>query len=255
MSKTKKPQKVRADLLLIEKGLVPSRERAKAMIMAGRVLADGRPVNKAGEMLPKTVHIEVKEQIPYVGWGGVKLKAALDHFCIDVAGKIAADFGASTGGFTHCLILNGAEMVYAVDVGYGQLDPKLREHPQVVVMEKTNVRHLSRDDFERGIELITADLSFISLTKVITVIWDVLVLGGEAILLIKPQFEVGREHVGKGGIVKDPAMQEKAVTTVALAAERIGFTVMGSIEAPRQRDSKNREFLLYLRKPRGQGGQ
>ena len=217
--------------------------------MAGLVRAEGKIVEKAGELLPPDVSLEVEEQIPYVGWGGVKLEAAIEGFNISVQGKTAADFGASTGGFTHCLLLKGAKLVYAVDVGYGQLDPKLRAHPQVVVKERTNVRHLSRDSFEHEIDLVTTDLSFISLTKVLPVIWDVVKPGGKTVLLVKPQFEVGRRHVGKGGIVRDPAMQKRAVETVSEAAETLGFEVVGVMEAPRQREAKNREFLLYLRRP------
>ena len=245
MSRTDSRKK-RADLLLIEQGLAPSREKAKALIMAGRVRAHGIPVEKAGQMLPADASLEVEEQIPYVGWGGVKLEAAIKHFGIEVRGRIAADFGASTGGFTHCLLLHGAQKVYAVDVGYGQLDPVLRKHPQVVVMEKTNVRYLKKGDFGDEISLITADLSFISLTKVLPVIREVLSPGGEAVLLVKPQFEVGKRHVGKGGIVKDPELQRAAVETVTSAAAELGFIPKGTMEAPRQRESKNREFLLWL---------
>ena len=247
--KAEKPKRLRADLLMVERGLAPSREKAKALIMAGLVKADGLPVEKAGQQLPEDVCIEVTQRIPYVGWGGVKLSAAIEGFNLDVKGKVAADFGASTGGFTHCLLLNGARLVYAVDVGYGQLDPSLRRDPRVVVMEKTNVRHLTGREFGEEISLLTADLSFISLTKVLPVIREVLSPGGQAVLLVKPQFEVGKGQVGKGGIVKDPAMQDEAVERVASCAQNLGFKVAGRMEAPRQREGKNREFLLLLEKP------
>lgn len=248
-SKLQPISKERLDKLLVDKGLVQSRERARALILAGEVLVNGRVVDKAGEMVDASAGISLKgKDIPYVSRGGLKLEKALDEFKIDVAGKVAMDVGASTGGFTDCLLQRGAIKVYAIDVGYGQLDLKLRNDPRVVNIERQNIRYLEREIIPEPIDMATIDASFISLTKVIPKVLEFLKDNGELIALIKPQFEVGKGEVGKGGVVRDEAKQMAVVEKIKGFCEEMGLAVIGVIESPILGPKGNREFLIYLRK-------
>ncbi len=247
--------KRRLDVLLVEKGLAESREKARALIMAGEVWVEGQRADKAGKSFPSHVEIEVRGQAcPYVSRGGLKLEGALDAFGIGVEGKVVADFGASTGGFTHCLLTRGARKVYAIDVGYGQLHWKLRQDPRVVVMEKVNVRYLDPGSLGEEVDLVVADLSFISLTLVLPVVRGVLKPGGEALLLVKPQFEVGKDKVGKGGVVKDDSLRQEALEKVKARARELGFRVLGEMDSPVPGAKKgNVELFLYLGLPQEVG--
>lgn len=238
--------KKRADLLLVERGLAPSREKAKALIMAGEVYLKDRRIEKPGELVSEEKEIFVKEHIPYVSRGGFKLAHALDHFRVDVKGKVALDAGASTGGFTDVLLQRGAELVYAVDVGAGQLDWKLKNDPRVVVMDRTNVRYINNLEFEILPQIATLDLSFISLTLVIDAVASVLTDKKEMILLIKPQFEVGKEKVGRGGIVRNENFRLEAVEKVLSFAKSRGFIVEGWVESPVKGQKGNVEYLAYI---------
>ena len=241
--------KERLDKLLVDKGLVQSRERARALIMAGEVLVDGRVVHKAGEMVADPAAITLKgKDIPYVSRGGLKLEKGLDEFNIDVTGKVAMDVGASTGVFTDCLLQRCAKKVYAIDVGYGQLDLKLRNDPRVVNIERQNIRYLEREAIPEQVDLVTIDASFISLLKVIPNVLNFIGKSGEMVALIKPQFEVGKGEVGKGGVVRDEAKQMAVVEKIKGFCEEIGLTVMGVIESPILGPKGNREFLIYARK-------
>ena len=238
--------KTRLDQLLVARGLAQSRAQAQALILAGRVLVDGLAAPKAGALLPAEVLITLKETAPFVSRGGEKLAGALDHFRVHPAGKVALDAGASTGGFTHCLLSRGARRVYAVDVGYGQLDAKLRQDPRVVVLERVNIRHLPRAAIPEPVDLATLDLSFISLTLVLPKILDFLRPGGEILALVKPQFEVGKGQVGKGGVVRDPGLQQEAVRRVAAAAGDLGLKVYPAFPAPLKGPKGNHEYFLYV---------
>jgi 23S rRNA (cytidine1920-2'-O)/16S rRNA (cytidine1409-2'-O)-methyltransferase len=237
----------RADKVLVERGLAPSRERAQALIMAGVVLVDERPVAKSSETIRPEQLLRLKEDpIPYVSRGGLKLEHALKHWQIDVSALVCADLGASTGGFTDCLLQRGASKVYAIDVGYNQLAWKLRQDPRVVVMEKTNARNL--ESLPEPISLIVGDLSFISLHLILPAVWRLLPLKGTAVLLLKPQFEVGREHILKGGLA-DPAFREEAIKDILDKAAHQGFTVLGSTDSPIPgAKAGNLESLVYLAK-------
>ena len=242
-------KKERLDKLLVDKGLVQSRERARALILAGEVLVDGRVVHKAGEMVAGSSALTLKgKDIPYVSRGGLKLEKALNEFNIDVIGKVAMDVGASTGGFTDCLLQSGVRKVYAVDVGYGQLDIKLRNDSRVVIIEKQNVRYLEKAVIQEPLDIATIDASFISLTKIIPKVLEFLKDTGELVALIKPQFEVGKGEVGKGGVVRDEAKQMAVVDNMRLFCEEIGLTVIGVVESPILGPKGNREFLIYLKK-------
>ncbi len=241
--------KERLDKLLVDRGLVQSRERARALIMAGKVMVKGKKVEKAGEMVSVDADIVlVGEDIPFVSRGGLKLEKALDEFNIDVAGKVAIDVGASTGGFTDCLLQRGAIRVYAVDVGYGQLDLKLRNDTRVVNIERQNIRYLEKQMIPEMADIATIDAAFISLTKVIPKVWEFLKDNGELVALIKPQFEVGKGEVGKGGVIRDEAKQTAVVEKIKGFCEEIGLTVIGVIESPILGPKGNREFLIYARK-------
>ncbi len=244
--------KKRLDVLLVERGLAESREKARALIMAGEVWVEGQRVDKAGKVFPPDVEIEVRGQAcPYVSRGGLKLEGALDSFGVDVEGKVVADLGASTGGFTHCLLTRGARKVYAIDVGYGQLHWRLRQDPRVVVMERVNVRYLEPGALAEKVDLVVADLSFISLTLVLPGVKGILKEGGEALLLVKPQFEVGREKVGKGGVVRDEALRREALEKVKSRAQELGFRVLGEVDSPVPGAKKgNVELFLYLGLPK-----
>lgn len=243
------PGKERLDKLLVEKGLVKSRERAKALIMEGRVIVDGNGALKAGTLVASDSDIALKgADIPFVSRGGLKLEAALDHFSLDTAGMVGMDVGCSTGGFTDCLLSRGARMVYAVDVGYGQFDWTLRQDSRVVLIEKTNVRYLDRSAVRDRIDLAVIDVSFISLLKVLPKVFEFVADDGSVLALVKPQFEVGRGMVGKGGVVRDEAARLSAVEKVLLGAVEMGFYAVGSFESPVVGHKGNREYFIYLRK-------
>lgn len=235
----------RLDVLLVERGLAESRDKAKAMIMAGLVSVDHRRPPKPGTLYPNDVAINVKETSQYVGRGGIKLAAALDAFRIDPAGAVALDVGASTGGFTDCLLQRGAAKVYAVDVGYGQLAYRLRADPRVMVMERVNARH--GISIPEKVDIATADVSFISLRMVLGPITEVLKRPGKLVLLFKPQFEVGKGQVGKGGVVRDPLLHARTLGDFLTWAIKEKFRVLGLIPSPVSGDAGNREFLIYLK--------
>jgi len=239
--------RVRIDRLLVERGLAPSRERAQRLVMAGDVLADDHPVTKPGSLVATDAVVRLRtEPAPYVSRGGEKLAGALDAFCLDVDGQTALDIGASTGGFTDCLLRRGARTVIALDVGYGQLAWTLRTDPRVVVLDRVNVRALRADQLPAVPNLATVDVSFISLTLVLPVIAGVVGEGGTIVALVKPQFEVGRDHVGKGGVVRDPALRAAAVARVRTAADKMGLTVQGEAESVLPGPAGNREVFLWL---------
>lgn len=236
----------RLDQLLVERGLVESREKARALILAGQVLVNGQKADKAGRAVAADSRVELLEQPRYVGRGGLKLEAALRHFGIPVAGKICLDIGSSTGGFTDCLLQHGAARVYAIDVGTGQLDWKLRNDPRVAVRERVNARHLSRTEVPEPIELAVCDLSFISITMILPALATLLAKDAEMVILVKPQFELERHQVGKGGIIRDPALHQQACQRVEEAVRRLGFRT-DIIPCPILGAEGNQEFLLYAR--------
>jgi 23S rRNA (cytidine1920-2'-O)/16S rRNA (cytidine1409-2'-O)-methyltransferase len=238
--------KTRIDKLLVERGLAPSRERAQAMILAGKVLANQQKVEKPGTTVDADAVIRLLgEDMRYVSRGGLKLERALDHWHIDVRGRICMDIGASTGGFTDCLLQHDAARVIAVDTGYGQIDLRFRTDPRVRLLEKTNARYLRREDVAEPVEFVAMDVSFISATLVLPAVIAAAgdQLGG-IVVLVKPQFEVGRERVGKGGIVRDPVAQQAAADTVCKAMADLGWRITGVIESPILGAQGNREFLL-----------
>lgn len=238
-------KKQRLDLLLVERNLAPSRTRAQAIIMGGGVYVGGQKVDKAGTLVKNDSEITIKDSsIKYVGRGGLKLEGALKHFDIDVNGMVALDVGASTGGFTDCLLQAGVTKVYAIDVGYGQLDWKLRGDDRVVVMEKVNARHLESNDIPEPIDIIVMDVSFISLTKVIPPTTEFLKPKGLLVALIKPQFEVGKGEVGKGGIVRDENKHTQVVDKITRHLEELNFNIMGVIASPILGAEGNKEFLV-----------
>ncbi len=244
--------KVRADQLLVERGICESRSRARALIMAGQVLVGDRPVSKAGQPLPADAELRLRgKDHPWVSRGGLKLEKGLDHFAIDPAGCRCLDVGASTGGFTDVLLHRGAAKVYAVDVGHGQLAWRLRQDPRVVVLERCNARTLSRQDVPDAIDLVVCDASFISLTLVLPAPLALTAAEARLVALIKPQFEVGKGAVGKGGVVRDPA-QHKAVCAriVDFLQEGQGWQVEGVTESPITGPEGNREFLVAARRSR-----
>ncbi len=244
----KKIAKIRLDRLLVDRGLVESRERGHAMIIAGQVLVNDQKVEKAGALVPEDAGIRIiGEQLPYVSRGGLKLEAALKEFTIDVGGKTAVDVGASTGGFTDCLLQRGAKKVYAVDVGYGQLAWKLRQDPRVVVIERVNIRELAPTLIPEPVDIVVIDVSFISLEKVSPSILPFLAKTGELVALIKPQFEVGREQVGKGGIVRDEAARNAAKERIVEFLLRLGFEVKGVITSPIKGQDGNVEYLIHAK--------
>ena len=241
--------KQRLDVLLTDKKIFDSRARAKAMIMAGKILVDGQRVDKAGTAVDVDAEIRVLgEELPFVSRGGLKLQKALDVFKIILSGKIAVDVGASTGGFTDCMLQHGAAKVYAIDVGYGQLAWKLRSNVQVVNMERTNIRNVTRADFFDELDFATIDVAFISLEKVLPIVFDVLKPSGEVVALIKPQFEAGREHVGKHGVVRDKKIHAAVIERILNFAAEIGFAVKGLSFSPVKGPEGNIEYLAYLSK-------
>ena len=236
--------RLRIDQLLVERGLAESRERAQALVIAGYVLVDGQKARKPGQAVKHDSRLELIERLPFVGRGGLKLKGALDGFGIDVAGKVCVDIGSSTGGFTDCLLQRGAARVYAVDVGAGQLDWKLRNDPRVVVKESVNARYLTPGDIGEPADLVTCDVSFISVTLILPALVRLLKPAGVMIILVKPQFEAGRHQVGKGGIVKDPALHAAVCDRVEAAVRGCGFQT-AIMDSPIHGAEGNREFLLY----------
>ncbi|CCX59007.1 putative uncharacterized protein [Blautia hydrogenotrophica CAG:147] len=241
--------KERLDVLLVKRNLAVSREKAKAVIMAGEVYVDGQKEDKAGSMFQDSVHIEVRgNTLPYVSRGGLKLEKAMTHFGVSLEGKVCLDVGASTGGFTDCMLQNGAKRVYAVDVGHGQLDWKLRNDPRVVCMEKTNIRYVVPDDIGEQADFSSIDVSFISLTKVLLPVRELLGEGGEIVCLIKPQFEAGREKVGKKGVVRDPAVHLEVIEKIVDYAKSISFEILNLEFSPIKGPEGNIEYLLYLRR-------
>lgn len=236
--------KTRLDVLLTERGLVPSREQARRLIMAGEVKVDGQLVDKPGTKVPADSALELKATPRFVSRGGEKLAGALEAFPVKIEGLVCADAGASTGGFTDCLLQNGAAKVYAIDVGYGQLDYRLRVDERVVVMERTNVRHVAA--LEEPVSLVTIDASFISLRLLLPVIKGWLAPEASVIPLIKPQFEAGRSDVGKGGVVRDRKVHRRVLEEVLAMAESLGFIVNGLVKSSLKGPSGNIEFLAWL---------
>jgi 23S rRNA (cytidine1920-2'-O)/16S rRNA (cytidine1409-2'-O)-methyltransferase len=234
----------RLDVALVERGLVETRTKAQSLIMARRILVNGQHVDKAGANVADDDELKVEElEHPWVGRGGMKLAHALREFGVSVEGKTCADIGASTGGFTDVMLKNGARKVYAIDVGYGQLDVSLRNDPRVINREKVNARHLEAGDFEERIDFVSIDVSFISLRLILPAV--VKFLDGELVALIKPQFEVGKRDVGKGGIVRDEVKRAEAVEAVVAFARELGLDVKGVIESPVKGAEGNVEFLMY----------
>ncbi|MDO4298059.1 MAG: TlyA family RNA methyltransferase [Lachnospiraceae bacterium] len=241
--------KERLDVLLVQRGLAASREKAKAVIMAGDVLVNGQREDKAGTMFDEKAEITVKgSQMKYVSRGGLKLEKAMSHFDVTPSGKVCMDIGASTGGFTDCMLQNGAVKVYAVDVGHGQLAWSLRNDERVVCMEKTNIRYVTPEDIEEPVAFASIDVSFISLTKVLLPARGLLTEDGEIVCLIKPQFEAGREKVGKKGVVRDPAVHREVIEKVAAYAMAIGFDVLALEFSPIKGPEGNIEYLMHLKK-------
>ena len=241
--------KERLDVLLVKRNLAESREKAKAVIMSGNVFVDGQREDKAGSTFAPEVTIEVRgHALPYVSRGGLKLEKALTNFDVDVKDKVCTDVGSSTGGFTDCMLQNGARKVFAIDVGRGQLDWKLRNDPRVVCMEKTNIRYVTPDDIGEPVDFSSIDVSFISLTKVLTPIRDYLRDNGEIVALIKPQFEAGREKVGKKGVVREKSTHLEVIRKVMDHAMSIGFDLCALDFSPIKGPEGNIEYLIHLRK-------
>lgn len=241
--------KERLDILMVQRNLAVSREKAKAIIMSGNVFVDGQREDKAGSMFKETAQIEVKgSTLKYVSRGGLKLEKAMSHFDLSLEGKVCMDVGSSTGGFTDCMLQNGAVKVYAVDVGHGQLDWKLRQDERVVCMEKTNIRYVTPENIEEPAEFASIDVSFISLTKVLLPVRNLLTEDGEIVCLIKPQFEAGREKVGKKGVVRDGKVHEEVIHKVLAYAQSISFEALHLEFSPIKGPEGNIEYLLHLKK-------
>ena len=240
--------KERLDVLLVKKNLAESREKAKAVIMSGIVYVDGQKEDKAGSMFEDTALVEVRgSTLKYVSRGGLKLEKAMEQFGVGLSGKVCMDVGASTGGFTDCMLQNGAKKVYSVDVGHGQLAWKLRNDERVVCMEKTNIRYVTPEEIPERIQFVSIDVSFISLTKVLGPVQALMELEGDVVCLIKPQFEAGREKVGKKGVVRDPAVHLEVIQMVASFAGSIGFEALHLDFSPIKGPEGNIEYLLHLK--------
>ncbi len=237
--------KLRLDVLLLQRGLVDSREQGRRLIEAGQVLVGDQLIDKPGTQVPADAEVRLKASLPYVSRGGLKLAAALESFAIDPAGKVCVDVGASTGGFTDCLLQHGASRVYAVDVGYGQLAWSLRQDSRVVVLERTNIRYL--ESLPEPCDLATIDVSFISLELVLPVVLRLLKPGADIVALVKPQFEAGKDQVGKGGVIRDPAVHRAVLEKICRWAEANGLSVMGLVRSPLLGPAGNIEFLAHLR--------
>ena len=245
--------KKRLDMLLVERGLVTSRERAKRVIMAGQVLVAGQKSDKAGTLVKEDAAIRLLgEDLPYVSRGGLKLAKAMEEFGVSLQGKVAADIGASTGGFTDCMLQNGARKVYAIDVGYGQLAWKLRTDERVVNMERTNIRYVTPDMLEDRLDFASIDVAFISLVKVLPAVKALLKPSGEVVALIKPQFEAGREKVGKKGVVRDPSVHEEVIRTVIAFCRGEGLVPSALTYSPVKGPEGNIEYLVRLFPARGE---
>jgi 23S rRNA (cytidine1920-2'-O)/16S rRNA (cytidine1409-2'-O)-methyltransferase len=241
--------KERIDKLLVDRGLADTRTRAQALVLAGQVVAGETRVDKPGQLVDVELPLRLKGEAPrYVSRGGLKLEGALDHFQIDVTGLSAMDVGASTGGFTDCLLQRGASRVIALDVGYGQLHPKIRADPRVVVRERVNARALGREDVPFEVDLVVVDVSFISLKKVLPAALSFLKPQGMLVALVKPQFEVGRGQVGKGGVVRDEKLRRQAIEEIAAFVQAQALTVVGWIDAPIAGPAGNLEALLYAKR-------
>ena len=245
--------KERLDVLLVKRNLASSREKAKAIIMSGNVFVDGQREDKAGTSFPEEVQIEVRgHALPYVSRGGLKLEKAMKNFDVSMEGKVCTDVGSSTGGFTDCMLQNGAVKVFAIDVGHGQLDWKLRQDERVVCMEKTNIRYVTPEDIEEPVDFSSIDVSFISLTKVLLPVRNLLSQDGQIVCLIKPQFEAGREKVGKKGVVRDPAVHKEVIEKVIVFAKEQYLQPLALDFSPIKGPEGNIEYLLYLqKKPEG----
>ena len=241
--------KVRLDVEMVQRGLCPSREKARALILAGEVRVNGVRAEKAGQEIAAEAEIAVVEDaIPFVSRGGLKLDKAVRTFPIDLSDRVCADVGASTGGFTDVMLKNGASHVYAIDVGYGQLDWSLRNDPRVMVMERTNARFMTPEWFSEPISFASIDVSFISLRLILPPLFPCLPENGEVVALIKPQFEAGRAEIGKNGVVRDPAVHERVIHDVLAFADETGFTVSGLSFSPITGPKGNIEYLLYMQK-------
>jgi 23S rRNA (cytidine1920-2'-O)/16S rRNA (cytidine1409-2'-O)-methyltransferase len=248
--------KERLDKLLVDRGIVQSRERARAMIMAGKVAVDGRRIDKPGTQIAVEARLALQEEEShYVSRGGEKLEGALNAFAIDPRGMVAMDVGASTGGFTDYILQKGAEKVYAVDVGYGQLAWRLQTDPRVVNLERRNIRYLRREEVEEELDLILIDTSFISIEKFLPHLLGFLKRGGAILGLIKPQFEVGRGEVGKGGVVREAALHKKVIERISDFSRGLGLRVLGVTESPLLGPKGNKEFFIYLKKEDEENGQ
>jgi 23S rRNA (cytidine1920-2'-O)/16S rRNA (cytidine1409-2'-O)-methyltransferase len=246
------PEKQRLDVAMVERGLTDSRTKAQALVMARRVRVDGAIAAKAGTAVGADQAIEIVAlEHPWFGRGGMKLDRALEHFAIDVSDLVCADVGASTGGFTDVLLTRGARRVYAIDVGYGQLDQKLREDERVVVMERTNARYLEPDQFDDAIDFTAIDVSFISLEMIVPAVLRIAAPSTGLVALIKPQFEAGRANVGKGGIVRDEAVRQSVVEKIVDFTRGLGLSVEGVIESPVRGAEGNVEYLMHARRAGG----
>ena len=246
---SERPRKERVDVLLVEAGLAPTRARAQALVLAGQVVVEDQRVDKPGTRVPVAAALRLKgEPMPYVSRGGLKLEAALRHFGLDVGGAVCADIGASTGGFTDCLLQAGAARVHALDVGRGQLHSRLRSDSRVVSREGVNARYLTAEDLPESVSVLVIDVSFISLTQVLPAAVPFLALGGTLVALVKPQFEAGRDQVGKGGVIRDETVRAAAVERVRTCLVGLGLTVVGTLDSPVHGPAGNREVLLVARR-------
>ena len=242
-------KKERLDVLMVQRNLAESREKAKAVIMSGIVYVDGQKEDKAGTTFDENAKIEVRgSTLKYVSRGGLKLEKAMTHFGVTLDQKVCMDVGASTGGFTDCMLQNGAVKVFSVDVGHGQLAWKLRNDPRVVCMEKTNIRYVTPEDIGEPVDFSSIDVSFISLTKILLPAWRLLKCGGQMVCLIKPQFEAGREKVGKKGVVRDPAVHREVIAKVMDFAALLHFSVLGLTWSPIKGPEGNIEYLIFIQK-------
>lgn len=238
--------KLRLDQLLYKKGITESRQKARALILEGKVIVNGQKIEKPGTLVEETAEITISgETLPYVSRGGLKLESALKEFSVDVKDKVAMDIGTGTGGFTDCLLQHGAKRVYAVDVGYGQLAWKLRTDPRVIPIERTNIRYMPKEKIPEEIDIATVDVSFISLKLVIPKVLEFLKPRGEIIALIKPQFEVGKDEVDRGGVIKDPEKRKKVVQEIKNFFESLNLKVTGIIQSPIAGQKGNIEYLIY----------
>lgn len=243
-----KEEKERLDVLLVKRGLVQSREKAKAIIMAGEVFVRGQREDKAGQTFPVHAEIEVRtKKLKYVSRGGYKLEKAVEAFSLELHDLVCMDVGSSTGGFTDCMLQNGAAFVYAIDVGTNQLAWKLRQDSRVKSMEKTNIRYVVPENIGEPIDFVSVDVAFISLTKILVPVKALMKEGGQIVCLIKPQFEAGREKVGKKGVVRDPAVHEEVIQTIAGFAQSLGFHILGMDFSPICGPEGNIEYLLYMK--------